>query len=60
MIHRHSSRYLFYYSTLFDSRFKTLQQNLQVYDKNIINPFADKCNDSANIIMVVKKAKTNP
>jgi hypothetical protein len=29
MIHRHSSCYLFfYYSTLFDSRFKTLQQNL--------------------------------
>jgi hypothetical protein len=28
MIHRHSSCYFFYYSTLFDSRFKTLQQNL--------------------------------
>ncbi|WP_222845988.1 hypothetical protein, partial [Enterococcus faecalis] len=31
MIHRHSSCYLFYYSTLFDSRFKTLQQNPLFY-----------------------------
>jgi len=51
MIHRHSSCYLFYYSTLFDSRFKTLQQNprgLEILVKEL-NANNNKNNENVEI-----------